>query len=541
MQAREPSYGAARHGIGPSRRIEASRHDMSGTRMSEAPQDHVWRLDLADEAATALLARELAPMLRPSDLVTLSGDLGAGKTAFARALIREIAGDVMLEVPSPTFTILQIYDTPRFPIVHADLYRITGGEDLTELGWEETAEGALVLLEWPDRAGSMLPADRLDLAFHLSPRGASARHVVVTGSGSFALRLEGVAARGDFLRQHGWQRAKRVHVQGDASTRSYERLFLQGESAILMNAPPRTDTTPVRFGKPYSLIAHISQDIGPFVAMARGLRERGFSAPKILAQDLYGGLLLLEDLGTEGVADRGGPIVERYAVAIDALAALHGLDLPTTLPITPGIDHAIPSFDLAANEIEAELLLEWYLPHIGAPHLEQRHRDAFTALWRSVFALVLRGPKTWLLRDVHSPNLIWLPDREGIARIGILDFQDAMIGSPAYDVASLCMDARVDVPEPVELQLLARYVKARLLADPGFDAASFARDYAIMGAQRATKILGIFARLAKRDRKPDYVRHIPRVRRYLGRALAHPVLTDVRAWYETFVFPIEPR
>jgi tRNA threonylcarbamoyl adenosine modification protein YjeE len=541
MRAEEAAYGAGRHQARPSAQVGASSDGRSGTRMMDAQQEERWRLDLADEAATGLLARELAPALRPHDLVTLSGDLGAGKTAFARALIREIAGDATLEVPSPTFTLLQIYETPRFPIVHADLYRISGEEDLTELGWEETAEGALVLLEWPDRAGSMLPADRLDLAFHLSPHGGSARQVVVTGAGTFAGRLKRIAAIGDFLRRNGWGRARRVHIQGDASSRSYERLHLHGDTAILMNAPARTDTAPVRFGKPYSLIAHISQDVRPFVAMARGLQQRGFSVPEILASDLAAGLLLLEDFGTVGVADRGGPIVQRYGVAVDALAALHGLSLPTTLPVAPGDDYVIPSFDLAAIEIEAELLLEWYLPHIGAPHLEQRHRDAFTGLWRSVFALILRGPKTWLLRDVHSPNLVWLPEREGIARIGLLDFQDAMIGSPAYDVASLCMDARVDIPEAVELQLLARYVTARLRAEAGFDAATFARDYAIMGAQRATKILGIFARLAKRDGKPDYLSHMPRVRRYLGRALAHPVLTDVRAWYETFVFPIEPR
>jgi aminoglycoside/choline kinase family phosphotransferase len=308
-----------------------------------------------------------------------------------------------------------------------------------------------------------------------------------------------------------------------------------------MNAPARTDTTPVRFGRSYSSIAHISQDVRPFVAMARGLRERGFSAPAILAEDLDRGLLVLEDLGREGIVGREGPIAGRYAAAIDMLAALHAEALPATLPIAPGVVHTIPTFDLAATEIEAELLLEWYLPHLGAPHLSQRDRDAFTGLWRSVFALILRGPRTWLLRDVHSPNLLWLPDRQGVARVGLIDFQDAMIGSPAYDVASLCMDARVDMPEALELQLLTRYVKARLASDPGFDAATFARDYAIMGAQRATKILGIFARLSKRDGKPGYVAHIPRVSRYLGRALAHPALAEVRAWYEAFVFPIEPR
>jgi hypothetical protein len=207
--------------------------------------------------------------------------------------------------------------------------------------------------------------------------------------------------------------------------------------------------------------------------------------------------------------------------------------------VAPDIVHEIPPFDLAALEIETELLLDWYLPLIGAPQLAQRSRSGFTALWRALFTPILQGPKTWLLRDVHSPNLIWLPGRKGIERIGLLDFQDAMIGSPAYDVAALCLDARVTVPEELELQLVARYVRARLAADPGFDTAAFARDYAVMGAQRTTKILGLFARLDKRDGKPSYLKHIPRVRTYLDRTLAHPALAEIRAWYETHVLAAE--
>ena len=500
-----------------------------------------WTLELPDEAATESLARDIAAAVRAGDLVTLSGDLGAGKTAFARALIRQIVGDPALEVPSPTFTLMQVYDTPAFPVVHADLYRIAGPDDLAELGWDEAAQGALVLVEWPDRAGDTLPADRLDIAFTLAQDGSAARRAEVTGHGAFARTLARVAAVGDFLRRTSWHDARRSHIQGDASTRSYERLTRDGETVILMNAPPRTDTTPVRFAKPYSAIAHIAQDVKPFVAMARGLADRGFSTPEILAEDLDAGLLLLEDLGDDGVVDADGPIAERYGVAVEVLAGLHAMRLPETLPVAPGITHAVPPFDLPALEIEAELMLDWYLPLLGAPQLSQRNRDGFTALWRALLQPILQGPKTWLLSDVHSPNLIWLAGRKGVERIGLLDFQDAMIGSPAYDVAALCLDARVTVPEELELALVARYVRARLDADPGFDTAAFARDYAVMGAQRTTKILGIFARLDRRDGKPGYLRHIPRVRAYLDRTLAHPALAEVRAWYETFVFAAEAR
>ena len=144
---------------------------------------------------------------------------------------------------------------------------------------------------------------------------------------------------------------------------------------------------------------------------------------------------------------------------------------------------------------------------------------------------VLDAPPTWVLRDFHSPNLLWLPDRNEIARLGVLDFQDAVTGPPAYDVASLLQDARVDVPEVVEVPLLGRYVRARRTADPDFDPGAFIRSYVTLAAQRASKILGIFARLDVRDGKPQYLRHIPRISGYLQRSLAHPSLEPLNVWY----------
>jgi N-acetylmuramate 1-kinase len=138
----------------------------------------------------------------------------------------------------------------------------------------------------------------------------------------------------------------------------------------------------------------------------------------------------------------------------------------------------------------------------------------------------------WTLRDYHSPNLLWLAGRAGIAKVGVLDFQDCVLGHPAYDVVSLLQDARVDVPQDTELKLLAHYARLRRDADPGFDAAGFARAYALLGAQRATKILGIFARLDERDHKPQYLAHLPRVERYLAADLTHPALAELKLWYE---------
>jgi tRNA threonylcarbamoyl adenosine modification protein YjeE len=488
---------------------------------------------LPDEHATQRLAIDIANALEPGDLVTLSGDLGAGKTTFARALIRYLAGDPMIEVPSPTFTLMQMYDLPRFLLVHADLFRLSGSAELAELGFDDLPEGAVVLVEWPDRAAGFLPPDRLDVALTLAPKlKLEFRHARVTGYGEFGPRVDRMASTRQFIAESGYSVALRARVTGDASTRSYERLALGDKHAILMNSPRRADGPPVRDGKPYSAIAHLADSVIPFAAMANGLRERGFSAPAIHHADLEQGLLIIEDLGEELVVtgDPPAPIRERYETAVDALLMLHEQRLPDVLPVAPKVEHHIPYYDMSAFLIEVELLLDWFLPRLKVA-IPDSERESFRAQWRELLQPAIDARPTWVLRDFHSPNLLWLPRRSGIARLGVLDFQDAVMGPPAYDLASLLQDARVDVPEQTELALLGRYVRGRRQADPDFDPTQFIRIYVTLAAQRASKILGIFARLDMRDGKPQYLRHLPRVWGYLQRSLSHPALESLNAWY----------
>jgi aminoglycoside/choline kinase family phosphotransferase len=209
------------------------------------------------------------------------------------------------------------------------------------------------------------------------------------------------------------------------------------------------------------------------------------------------------------------------------------MKLPGALPVADGSEHLLPAYDLEALLIEVELLLDWYVPYLGRSLLSGSARAEFVKLWTETLQEVVDGPTTWTLRDYHSPNLIWLSDRDGIARVGLLDFQDAVLGHPAYDVASLLQDARVGVPSDLEIRLLGLYARERRNQVPPFDSAAFARAYAILGAQRATKILGIFARLDRRDGKPQYLAHLPRIEAYLDRNLAHPALARLKGWYET--------
>ena len=346
-----------------------------------APGGASFNATLPNEQATWRFMTDIATALEPGDLITLSGDLGAGKTTFARALIRYLAGDETIEVPSPTFTLIQTYDLPRFALVHADLYRLSGAAELAELGFDDLPEGAVVLMEWPDRAAGFLPPDRLDITFTLAPQlGPDMRNVRYVGYGGFAPRAERIAMVRSFLDESGFGAARRVRMQGDASTRIFERLDLDGKSAILMNAPRRPDGPPVRDGKPYSAIAHLAEDIVPYVALSAGLRAQNLSAPAILHADLDHGLLVMEDLGEDRVVtdEPAAPVATRYATAIDLLAALHSRKLPDTLPVAPHLDYRLPRYDMQAFLIEAELLLDWYLPSVGA---------AATAAMREAFQI----------------------------------------------------------------------------------------------------------------------------------------------------------
>lgn len=501
------------------------------------PDPHlpVWELTLRDEAAMEELARFIADELRPGDLVTLSGGLGSGKTTLARAVLRALAGDPELEAPSPTYTLMQVYETPRANVVHADFYRISGPGELLEMGWDEAIEGAVALVEWPDRAAAALAASRLEITLEIiPPEEGGGRVAILVGKGGFGERVTRARALKAMLERSGWSGATRAPMTGDASTRAYERLTRAGgETAVLMISPRRPDGPPIRMGRSYSDLARLAESVHAFVALDRALRALSLSAPRILGEDLEVGLLLLEDLGAEPVVDGNGPIEERYAEAARLLAKLHHTPLPHVLPVADDLEHVIPPYDGQAMLIEVELFLDWYLRHVVGATASGAARAEFLNAWAETLEPVLAGPATWTLRDYHSPNLIWLPRREGVARVGLLDFQDAVIGPPAYDLVSLLQDARVDAPQSLELRLLSLYLRERKAAEPEFDLPTFAESYAIMGAQRATKICGIFARLDKRDGKPAYLRHLPRIEAYLARNLGHPALSRLRAWFET--------
>lgn len=315
----------------------------------------------------------------------------------------------------------------------------------------------------------------------------------------------------DFLAKAGWRNAARGVLADDASFRRYDRLIRHDGQAVLMDAPPPME------------------DVRPFIQIDRILRRLGLSAPEIMAEDVAAGLLLLEDLGdktyTRVLAD-GGDETALYELAVDLLIELHR-------DFTAGDDDALPPYDDEAFLAEATLLTDWYMPAVSGRDTPPALRTEYCEKWLAALRQARRVPETLVLRDYHVNNMIWLPDRAGVAACGLLDFQDARLGPVTYDLVSLLEDARRDVPPALASKLLARYLDAF----PGLDRDAFALSYAIMGAQRSAKILGIFTRLDRRDGKPGYLTHIPRVWRWLEGDLAHPALAELRGWFDRALPP----
>lgn len=302
-----------------------------------------------------------------------------------------------------------------------------------------------------------------------------------------------------FLERSGWGRADIDPIPGDASFRRYFRIRDGERRAMLMHAPP-----------PH-------EDPQPFLDVAQWLARHGHRAPDILAEDAARGWVLTEDFGNDRMRDwlDANPHGEHaaYAGAIDALVRLH--DTPAG-PFAP--------YGMAVYHREADLLTEWYCPAKGL----SVDTSGYRAAWGEALAPLLarQEPGVTVLRDYHAENIMLLdPDDQGRGSQGLIDFQDALVGHPAYDLVSLLQDARRDVSPELERAMLDRYLAATG-AGPDFEA-----DYARLGAQRNAKIVGIFTRLARRDGKPRYLSLIPRVWQAMERDLAHPALAPVAEWF----------
>ncbi|HEX3971825.1 MAG TPA: phosphotransferase [Stellaceae bacterium] len=317
-----------------------------------------------------------------------------------------------------------------------------------------------------------------------------------------------------FLTASGWADAARAPLPGDASFRRYCRLTRGAAATMLMDAPPP------------------QEDVRPYLAVARHLRTLDLSAPTILAAEEETGLLLIEDFG-DGTFTRllakGEDEYALYAMAIDVLIALHRRFDAAHTPW-------LPPYDDTRLLNEAALLVDWYLPAITGQPTPAALRAEYLDLWRPLFPVARAVPRSLVLRDYHVDNLMRLDGRDGIAACGLLDFQDAVLGPVTYDLVSLLEDSRREIAPDLVSAMYARYAAAF----PAVDRAALDASYVVLGAQRHCKVIGIFTRLCRRDGKPRYLAHIPRLWRLLDGNFRHPVLAPVKAWLDRYI-PREKR
>lgn len=340
-----------------------------------------------------------------------------------------------------------------------------------------------------------------------------------------------------FLTETGWADAERTPVAGDASSRSYERLHKGDRAAILMIAPPNAESAPCsadasaaeRKALGYNAQARLAgPNLHAFIDIANALTRAGLSAPEIYHADAGLGLALIEDLGDDLFATAVEKAGERplYEAAIDTLAALRAAKIAPPV----GDDYVMLSYDAQAMMAEVDLLAQWYWPLRKNGEISADLQAEYTALWSERLAH-LSAPHIMALRDFHAENLLWLPNRGPIKNVGMIDFQDALYGHAAYDLASLLEDARRDVPADLADAMIVRYADRAELNEAGQE--QFRRDYAIIAAQRNAKILGIFARLAKRDNKPRYLEFLPRVEAHFRHDLSRPGLESLANFMRT--------
>lgn len=351
----------------------------------------------------------------------------------------------------------------------------------------------------------------------------------------------------DFLAANGWSGAKRTPIVGDASTRRYIRLDHAGRKAILMDQPQNAeapaapaDATPEqRRALGYNAVARLAgADVARFAAAANYLRACGLSAPEIYAADPASGFAVIEDLGDALYSDVATVRneLELYEAAAEVLATLHAYPAPQRLPP----DKDLHLYDETALLAEIDLLTDWFMPVALGRAATNDEVAEHRALWRAVLRKALAGPAVFVHRDYHAQNLLWMPARSGLARVGLIDFQDAVAGSNAYDLISLVEDARRDVAPEIAEATTRHYLAAMRAQGASIDEGAYRSRMAVMAAQRNAKIAGIFARLFKRDGKPRYLGYLPRVWGYLNRDLEDPALFTLKAWYDRAI-PREKR
>ena len=460
--------------------------------------------------ATEKLAASLAPYLVAGDVILLKGELGAGKSHFARALIRAL-GCQQQHLPSPTFTLVQTYDDTRLPVAHADFYRLNDPSEVAELALHCFIEHGVLIVEWPEKApADMFPPRALTITF--TDIGPDGRMATLSGEDSWAPRFGFFAPE---MRRASTEHGRQAYLQKqsgrkgdvitpvsvDASFRSYWRVRLPEGTRILMDAPPPME------------------NLALFIDIGKHLSRIGVHVPHVYNADLKQGYALLEDLGDTTfyrAIQEGASTQTLYEKAVDVLVHIALAD-----------HFAVKDYTTTMYQDEACLFTDWYMPRINEHATYTACRRQFRELWLPLVEHIRAVPKTAVLWDYHCQNLMLLspvgntPTKtsrvENIADVGVLDFQDARLGPVSHDLASLLYDVRFDVPETLHDLLIRRLVDG---LDGAVTLDAFTLSMKLSTIQNLLRIAGVFTRLAYRDGKTNYLTYMPRLWRHLDKLLA---------------------
>lgn len=478
----------------------------------------------ADESATGRLAEQVGRYCSTGDMVRLVGDMGMGKSVFARGVLRGL-GSTQEFMPSPTFTLMQTYDDTRVPTIHVDCYRINDPSEMAAVDVTPWLEHGVVIVEWPEQGGDWFPFDKPDMFEHsimevdnpgvltveFAETETGQRRLTFYANASWLRRMaliepslmreHTLQGRQMFLAECGLRAHVPTPVGGDASFRSFWRLYTPEGARVVMDVPP-----PV-------------EDLKAWVDVAGQLKTLGVRVPEVYAADVKKGYALIEDFGTESLVSKlqsQQDVLPWYQCAVDVL-----------IHLAHAGHHPLPSYTRADMWSEAARFLDWYLPQATGCAVHTADRKLWQSAWQPLFDVIERMPLTTMLWDYNASNIMLLGDEpnEPLKDVGLIDFQDARTGPCCYDLAMLLDDARCSVPEDMKKILIRRFVDGM---DDSVDLEAFHEGYRAASMLRLFKIIGGFSRLALRDGKTHYLDNLSRCWQMVDGYLEYPEFSEVK-------------
>ena len=464
------------------------------------------------------LAKELVPLLNEGGVMTLNGQIGAGKTTLAKLIIQELTQTPLEDIVSPTFNLYHTYNRDNLEIAHYDFYRIESEIELLEIDLNESLTDKICIIEWADKFRDLLPKDRIEIfikckknerVYRINPLGKFRE--VVSNRAKIENYLGGLDINFTELRR----------LPGDASKRNYYRVMSPDNTMILMDATQESNIKSK---------TGLSNGIDDFIKIQKYLDSIDVRVPKLIVRNRIDNILLEEDLGEYSYADMltKENYQKLYNPAIKTLIHISNINHPKNIS-TDSNPHYLKEFDLDIYLNEAEIFIDYYWPFIHGKQCNADKKQEFTNVMGEVYSN-LTDDKTLMLRDFHSPNLLFLENEDGFRKCAVIDFQDALFGHPLYDLVSLTNDARISIDEHQEKYLIDLYKKDFPFNNFQFDSLSFIEQYHILGVQRSIKILGIFARLAILETNQNYLVHMPRVICYIKRIMQSGSIQTLACW-----------